>query len=151
MDVQTYSPREIILSIAGHKIVGWNSIRIEKSSPTFIKVKGIRGVNTRVRDVDSSAKVVISLDQSSISNSILDQIAERDALLGTGRVSVSLSNILGGEVFFSDEAYLEGFAPMVYEGEGSDREWVIECLSSLGARNNGQLGGMVGSLLGGLF
>lgn len=150
-EVFTYSPRDINLIISGHKVVGWNSIRVSLMSPSFRVIKGIRGKNTRVRDVDSSATVALSLDQTSVSNSLLEQIAFQDKQTGNGRLSVSLSNPHGSEMFFSDTAFIEGKSDIMFEGEITGREWVIHCLQSDQSSGSDKLGGMIGSILGGLF
>lgn len=151
LEVFTYSPNDVNLLISGHKIIGWNKIVVEMLHPTFRIIKGIRGKNTRVRDRDSSARVVLSIDQTSVSNSILQQIAVQDKTTGNGRLSVALSNPYGSEVFYSDTGYLEDKADYNFEGEIGNREWTIMCLQSDYAGSSDQLGGLIGSILGGGF
>lgn len=149
--VYTYSPKEINLFIAGHKVQGWNSISISPSAPTFKVIKGIRGKNTRVRNKDSSCTIRISVDQTSFTNSVLDQIIYLDKTYGTGRLTVSLTNPLGHEVFFTDTAFIEGKANLDFSDVAGDREWTIHCLNSDYSSGSDGVSGMLGSILGGLF
>ena len=95
-------------------------------------IKGIRGKNTRVRNIDSSAIVSLEIDQNSISNSVLNQVVSKDRELGTGRLSISITDPYGAEKFYSDSAFLEGLPSYSLEAESGDRQWNVHCSETSG-------------------
>ena len=70
-EVYTYSPSEVILTISGYQITGFDKISVSRNSPAFSMVKGIRGQNTRVRNRDSSCTITVDLLQTAMANDCL--------------------------------------------------------------------------------
>lgn len=136
-DVQTYSPSEVVFTLAGTTISGWDNITIKRSSPSFKMVRGIRNRHTRVRNKDTSAVIEIGLVNTSSSNDLLTAIVEKDEQLGTGRIELMIKDTLGTFSFNSIEAYVTGYADMSFGEDVGTRTWIIECLSSSYSRGEG--------------
>lgn len=136
-DVQTYSPSEVVFTLAGTTISGWDNITIKRSSPSFKMVRGIRNRHTRVRNKDTSAVIEIGLVNTSSSNDLLTAIVEKDEQLGTGRIELMIKDTLGTFSFNSIEAYVAGYADMSFGEDVGTRTWIIECLSSSYSRGEG--------------
>ncbi len=123
--VNTYSPKDVILTISGYQFTGWDSITISRSVKGFNTIRGIRGKNTRVRNTDTSATVAISLLQSSQGNDVLSDIHQQDLNFGTGRLTLMLKDNSGRSVFSSNEAFIPSFPTASFSGQFEYRNWEI--------------------------
>jgi len=128
--VNTYSPKDVVLTISGYQFTGWENITISRNAKGFVPIRGIRGKNTRVRNKDSSATLYISLIQSSQGNDVLSSIHEQDLLFGTGRLTLMLKDNSGRSVFSSNEAFVSGFPTSSFSGQFEYRNWEIYALST---------------------
>ena len=114
--IYTYNPKEVTLVMGGYIFTGWESITITRNTKAFTPIRGIRGKNTRVKNRDTSATIVIPLLQTSSGNDVLTQIVEQDINFGTALISLSLSDGSGSSVFDSSEAYVTGFPTTKFSG-----------------------------------
>lgn len=121
--VSTYSPKDVIFTVAGYQLVGWQSITVTRTVKGFTPVRGIRGKHTRVTNVDTSATFVVSMLQTSQGNEVLSYIHELDLSEGTGRLALTLKDRSGRSVFSSNEAYITGFPPAPFSGQFEYRNW----------------------------
>lgn len=125
----TYSPEYVDLIISGYKVIGWNTITLQRTVKAFTTVNGIGGKNTRVRNKDSSASMSISIVRTSPVNSVFSEVVRQDEQYGTGRLTVFLRDRLGTTLIKSSEAYLDGYADDSLTSDLNDRIWTINCLS----------------------
>lgn len=125
--VNTYSPKDVILTISGYQITGWQSISISRSSKGFTSIRGIRGKNTRIPNVDTSATLSVSLLQTSQSNDVLSYIHSLDLQEGTARIVLMLKDNSGKSVFSSSEAYITSYPVVSFSGQFEYRNWEIFC------------------------
>ena len=125
--VNTYSPKDVILTIAGYQLTGWQTITISKTTKQFATIRGIRGKNTRTKIADSSATLTISLLQTSQGNDILSQIHDLDIKQSTGRIVLMLRDNSGRSVFSSSEVYITGFPVASFSGQFEYRNWELFC------------------------
>lgn len=143
-DVREYSPSEVVMTFGGYRVEGWERISIRRLQPSFRLVEGIRGKNTRVRINNTAAEIEIALTQTSPTNNIFSQIVEVDEQYGTGRIELTIKDVLTGESFQSTEAYLERPADKTFDADVTERVWKIVCLSSKSSMGTG---GALGSLV----
>lgn len=125
--VQTYSPKDVILTVGGYQLTGWQSINVSRSVKGFTVVRGIRGKNTRVKNVDTSATITISLIQSAQGNDVLSYIHELDLEEGTARISLLLKDRSGRSVFSSNEGFITGYPTATFSGQFEYRNWELFC------------------------
>jgi hypothetical protein len=123
--VSTYSPTDVILNIGGYQVAGWMSIGITRNSRGYTVVKGIRGKNTRVRNQDTSATILVTLMASSQTNDVFSYIHELDMEEGTGRISLTLKDLSGSSVFSTSEAYITGYPAVSKTGQIENTVWEI--------------------------
>lgn len=123
--VNTYSPKDIILTVGGYQLTGWQSINISRTVKGFTVIRGIRGKNTRVPNVDTSATITISMLQTSQGNDVLSYIHELDLDEGTARIALMLKDNSGRSVFSSNEAYITGYPVATFSGQFEYRNWEI--------------------------
>lgn len=128
--VATYSPSDVVFSVGGFTVTGWEDIEVSRTSKGFKEVRGIRGKNTRSKIHDTSATIKINLLQTSYSNDVFSMIHAEDLATGTGRLKISLKDESGAGHVESEEAYITGYPRVIYSGEFEMREWEIHCLST---------------------
>lgn len=121
--VQCYSPKDVILTVGGYQLTGWQSITISRTVKGFTVIRGIRGKNTRVKNVDTSATLTISLLQTSQGNDVLSYIHGLDLEEGTARISLMLKDRSGRSVFSSNEAYITGYPTAPFSSQFEYRNW----------------------------
>lgn len=124
--VNTYSPKDVVLTIGGYQITGWQRITITRAT-SFYTIKGIRGKHTRVSNTDTSATISLGIIQSVQSNEVLSYIHDLDISEGTGRIGLLLKDNSGKSIFSSDEAYITSYPVVTYSGQFEDRPWTIFC------------------------
>ena len=125
--LNTYSPSEVILTIGGYQITGWESITIARRVDGFVPVFGIRGKHTRIPTNDTSSFITLPVLQTSQSNEVLSTIHGLDLIEGTGRLAILLKDNSGASVFSSNEAYIVGYPETVFSGTFEYRNWSILC------------------------
>ena len=125
--VYTYSPQEVQLTFGGYTITGWQNLTITRSADAFKPVRGIRGKHTRVRSIDTSCTITVTILQTSMSNDVLCRIHDLDLEYGSGRIELLLKDMGGTGVFSSAEAYVLGYPEVVYSGEFEYRQWRLFC------------------------
>lgn len=125
--VYTYSPSEVQLTFGGYTITGWQNLTITRSVEAFKPVRGIRGKHTRVRSIDTSCTITVTILQTSMSNDVLCRIHDLDIEYGSGRIELLLKDMGGTGVFSSAEAYVMGYPEVVYSGEFEYRQWRLFC------------------------
>lgn len=126
--VHTYSPADISVTICGHRITGVLSVALEWSAPPFKLVRGIRGQNTRVKNLDTSAILYLELLQTSMSNEVLFEIIRQDKVYGTGRLLVALSDTGGNFQMQSEQAFVLQFPNYEFTDDFTPRVWEIAML-----------------------
>lgn len=144
MEVREYAPGDVVMTFGGATVEGWESIRVRRMQPSFRMIQGIRDGNARVRVGNTAAEIEITLAQTSPTNYIFSKIVELDEKYGTGRIEVTIRDVLTGEGFQSTKAYLEAPAEIFLEGDVSNRTWKMTCLSSTFIRSTG---GALGALV----
>ena len=125
--VQTYSPKDVILTVGGYQLTGWQSISISRTVKGFTVIRGIRGKNTRVPNVDTSATITVSLLQTAQGNDVLSYIHELDLEEGTARIALTLKDRSGCSVFSSNEAFITGYPVATFSGQFEYRNWEFFC------------------------
>jgi hypothetical protein len=125
--LNTYSASDVILTIGGYQITGWESITIARRVDGFVPVFGIRGKHTRIPTNDTSSFITLPILQTSQSNEVLSTIHGLDLIEGTGRLAILLKDNSGASVFSSNEAYIVGYPETVFSGTFEYRNWSILC------------------------
>jgi hypothetical protein len=129
-EVYTYSPSEIRLEISTYQITGFDKISVQKNSPSFVLIKGIRGSNSRRRNRDTSCTVTVDVIQTGLVNDVLTEILEQDLRTNSARLTLNLTDGLGSSNIVSRECFIEGHPELVFSDSISMRRWNIICLST---------------------
>lgn len=137
LSVFTYTPSEVKLIVGGYVVTGWEAISIRRNKRIFNPVEGIRGKNTRVKNLDTSATIAVPLIQTSQSNDVFSEILRLDSINGTGRISLTLKDRSGNSIFSSTEAYITDYPEASYTDDIETRNWTIYCQSTSDYAVNG--------------
>lgn len=142
-EVYTYSPSEVVLDISGYIITGFDRISVNRNSPPFRMMKGIRGLNTRVRNRDTSCTITVDILQTALANDVLSELITRDLESNSIRLNLSLTDTLGSSKIESSNAYIENFPQTTFANDIEYRRWTITCLSTdfYNVGGNAKLGG----------
>jgi hypothetical protein len=104
-------------------------VSIEPGAETFTMVVGTDGKVTRSKTLNRTAKVNISLLQSSASNDALSvlHILDRDAPNGAGIVPLYIRDKSGRALYTAAAAWIEAAPTVSFDREATPRVWVIAC------------------------
>ena len=131
--VLTYSPKDVTLIIAGFTVAGMISVSISWNKPQFMSVKGAYGKTTRVKSWDTSAVLKVELLQTAIANGIFSDLVNLDAETNGGRLEMTLQDLSGNSLIFSDDVYLTSLADIRYSDDFDNRVWTFN-MDSTGER-----------------
>lgn len=123
--VLTYSPKDVTLIIAGFTVAGMISVSIAWNKPQFLPVRGAYGKTTRVKSWDTSATLKVELLQTAIANTIFSDLVNLDAETNGGRLEVTLQDLSGNSMIFSDDVYLSGLADVRFSDDFDSRVWTF--------------------------
>lgn len=130
MDIFTYDPAQVTLEVAQFKVQGWTKITVKKNAETFSLVPGIRGKNTRRRNLDSSLTITVEVLQTAITNDVFSEIVRQDRITGNGRLEVFLKDVSGKSFLFSGSAFIKDYPVQTFTADIDTRTWEIVCLDS---------------------
>lgn len=127
--VFTYDPKLFSIICGGKIIQGFGDstfIKIERNQQAFQLKMGTDGEGTRAKSNDNSAKVTITLMQSSPSNDDLSSFAQLDALANAGIFPLFLRDGSGRTVASAVTAWIQKLPDSEFSNEAQTRDWVIE-------------------------
>jgi len=128
--VRTYDPKQVCIAVHGVPISGFadgSFISVERANDTFTKVEGLDGIVCRVRNLNKSGTITITLSQTSISNDYLQDIASDDEQIDIGGVSINITDMLGKTKVSSAYAWIRKPPIVAFGKEIGSREWVFDC------------------------
>lgn len=130
MEVLTYVPSNVTLLLSGYQVKGWTSITVTRNSPVFKQIRGIRGKNTRTRLKDTSAVFTIETPQTELLNEVFSMVLQADAVNGTARLEVTLTEGTGTSFFTTATAYITAYPEVKYTSDISTLVWTLSCEDS---------------------
>lgn len=135
-NLSTFSPQDVTVAILqastgiSHTLSGFAEdtfVMIERNSETFETYAGADETYTRIYKPDTSAKITVSLQQTSNSNDILSLLYNNDKATrdSSGLFSIMVKDNSGRSFFFASEAFI-GVVPNAEFGTSMKlREWVF--------------------------
>jgi hypothetical protein len=134
--LSTFTPAQLTVIISqastgiAHIISGFSEdsiIQIERVAETYTLYTGADNTSTRVRSSNKSAKLSISLQQTSASNDVLSQLYANDMEAGdsSGVFSIHVKDLSGRSDYFSDDAYIGVVPNSNFSNSMQIRDWVI--------------------------
>jgi arabinogalactan endo-1,4-beta-galactosidase len=127
--VTTYDPKRVIITFGGVPIGGFADgtfIQVDPNSESFTKKVGADGEVTRSMSNDNTHTVVITLQQSSLSNQYLSTCKNADRLTGLGMLPLNITDLNGASLFFWPQAWISTDPGWGYAKENTDRAWTFQ-------------------------
>lgn len=127
---KTYSPKKVVLSIAGQAITGYAEgtfISVENEVDGFTKSVGADGEVARMASSNVSGTLTLTLMQTSDSNDLLSSLYTADRISLSGKFPIHCEDKNGTTLFSAQEAWVVKPATIEQGNELSDREWRIDC------------------------
>jgi len=105
--VQTYTPKNQVITFGGIRLTGWISVKVVANSPTWNKEVGADGEIARGQSMDDTHKVTLELMQTSASGTYLNAIRVADKLTGLGGIlPLNIADLSGVSRFFWLQAWI---------------------------------------------
>jgi len=132
-DFKNYSPDQLTVTFGGLKIGGFAEgtfIQVARNEDSYETVVGSQGDVTRVKKLNRSGTIIVTLQQSSPSNDLLS--AELAADEAEGAVNAGLGEAMvkdanGTTVINSDNSWVQKYADVTFSNGLEGREWTIAC------------------------
>lgn len=131
MSLNTYSPSDVIVSVAGlHTVVGYAGetfIKIIKSARPFEKARAMNGEISRLYTEDSTYRLELTLMQSSPTNNVLSMLYNIDAATRVGKFPLFIKDGRGQTTFLSATTWIEQIPDVTFSGGMEMRTWIFGC------------------------
>lgn len=127
--VKTYDPKKVLISLGSHSVTGYSDgtfVSIEASGDGVSKKTGCDGEIVRSIDPDGSAKVKLTLLQTSPTVAYCQKQYDKDRANGDGTFPILVKDLKGGLLFSAQDAWVVKSPNREYGKESADREIEID-------------------------
>ena len=128
--VKTYDPKKVLISLGSHSVTGYSDgtfVSIEANGDGISKKVGCDGEVVRSIDPDTSAKVNITVQQTSPTIAFAQRQFDKDRATGDGMFPVLVKDLKGGLIFSAKSAWVVKPPNREFGKESADREIEIDC------------------------
>ena len=127
MSVQTYDPKEIIVSVAGQILSGFSEdvVTVARLEDAVIDDVGADGEVIRILSNDRRGTITISLLPTSASNLVLSVLANADELGGGNVFPVLVQDNRGNDIHIGAQAWIVKQPDAIYNTTNQPREWEL--------------------------
>jgi len=133
MALKTFDPSQLSVVIGTSPIVGFaedTMISIETEDQQYNDNTDIHGNVTRYKVNRNTAKVTITLTESSSSNDLLSNYAELDRSSDAGTFPIMIKDPNGTSLFISTSSYVQQVPNVEFGMEAKTREWVLKATNT---------------------
>lgn len=126
---RTYDPLQVIVNVDGRDISGFADgtfVTAVRNADAFTLTVGADGENTRAKSNNKSGRFTFTLQQSSPSNAILNEIATQDELSNGGVVPIRVSDKSGTSLSEGEKCWCMKKPDAPFGKETDNREWIFE-------------------------
>lgn len=135
MSINTYSPKDVLVSVAGmHTVTGYADgtfVRIKKDGRPFRKQRSMSGEQARIYEEDQGFTVELTLMQSSSSNNILSMLYNIDIATRMGKFPLIIKDGRGSTTFVSLTTWIEQIPDVTFGSTLSTNTWVFGCSDAI--------------------
>ena len=127
MSVQTYDPKEIIVSVNGQIMSGFaeDVVTVARVEDAVTDEVGADGEVVRILSNDRRGTITITLLPTSSSNLVLSIIANADELGGGNVVPILIKDNRGLDIHVGAESWIVKQPDAIYNKSNQPREWVF--------------------------
>ena len=126
---RTYDISKVSLIVGSHIVVGFAEgtfVSLTRNTDTYGRKVGAAGEVTRVKSADRTARLTVTLDQTSPSNDYFSGLFLADEQSNAGKVPVLLTEIGGTSIAKSSEGWIVKPANLEYGNSSLNRVWIFE-------------------------
>lgn len=131
-DFKNYNPKQVTVSFGAIIVQGFNDgpfIKTVRNSDAYTVKVGAHGDVTRVRSLDRTGQVTITLLAESPTNDLLSFQANLDEASDAGGAVAPLmiKDLNGLTLMIAENAWIMKYPEVEHATDASPREWVLEC------------------------
>jgi hypothetical protein len=126
--VGSFDPREVQLVVAGQTVTGYADgtfVTVSRANDTWAGASGADGEYARVRTVDLSGTIVVTLLMTSSSNNDFSTLMLADEKTGKAAFPVTMKDTNGDTVVSGSVAWFTKPADVGFSKDVETREWTI--------------------------
>lgn len=120
------NPDKINITVNAVPVGGFGAnsmVKIKENAPRFIAKAGVDGEITRVKVLDRSAMVAITLMVSSESNAMFSALAAADLASSAGVCAVVVEDLNGLSIFAGEQCWIQEMPETEYGREPGENVW----------------------------
>jgi hypothetical protein len=124
-----YDPSQVAFNVGGQDTTGFAEgtfIKVARNKEAFTTVVGSDGEVTRVKSVDLSGTITVTLQQSSPSNDYFSSLATADERTSTGAIPLYMKDSNGTTVVKCKVGWVKKKPDSEFSNTNSTREWIFE-------------------------
>jgi hypothetical protein len=125
-----YSPADVKVIFGGYEITGFADgtfVGLEFGSDRFTTMVGADGSVVRTRSADETAKITVTLLQSSASNDVLNAFDAADFEGLTGALPFILKDANGNSLYTADKCWISKRPSVEFGKDLGSRAWELSC------------------------
>lgn len=131
MSLKTYDPNDVSVVAFGIPITGYADgtfVSVEFNEDSFSLTVGTDGDACRAKTSNKSARMTITLLQSSLANDLLSAVHALDILTpsGDGIGPFLMKDNSGRTLFAAEKCWITKMPTTTFSREAESREWVLE-------------------------
>ena len=132
MSTPTYSPKRMIISVAGRQITGFGDtdlLTVALDEAKFVKYVSVDGEVARSFNVADTGSFTFTLNQTSEANSWFNALLLADVTTSDGSATFPVAirdQNSEGTFYLGTDCWVEGMPESGYAKEISTREWVVQ-------------------------
>lgn len=129
-DFKNYSPDRITVSFGAILIQGFNDgtmIKTTRNEDAYSVKVGGQGDVTRVRSLNKTGQITVTLLAESPTNDLLSAQAIADELSGAAYAPIFVKDLNGTTLMAAENAWIMKMPETEHATDASPREWVFEC------------------------
>jgi len=129
MAMRTYDPKKVLISLGSHSVSGYSDgtfLAIEANGDGVTSKTGCDGEVARSLSPDNSAKVTLTLLQTSLTVAWAQKQYNKDMKTGSGTFPILVKDLKGGLIFSAADAWIVKPPNREFGKESADRELEIQ-------------------------
>jgi hypothetical protein len=132
--LKNYDPSQVVLTVGGRIMTGYGEgtfitlVRNKNNFELIVNPTGDESVRSKVNN--RSGLLSFTLLQTSTSNLILSNLANRDEIEADGVVPVSIKDLNGESEFIAARGYIEKTADAAFAATVQGRQWRLQIIEA---------------------
>ncbi len=138
--VHSYNPKKVACALGSHIVTGFaddSMIAVEYNGDGVSHVQGADGEIVRSIDPSTTYSLKLTLQQTSATNTYLQQMYEMDKAYGNAVFNVIIKDLWGNDEFTASNAWVVKPASFARGKTQQNREWELMCADGVISETKG--------------